>query len=128
MNKVEAGYELLVLLAISDNHFHHSERENIKSFLEIHFSSKYEVFKIENPKTIFDLSYETKLEHLVYLADYFKKESIKTQLKMINFALKLILADRKITKEEKLRFKIVGEYWNIDLEKFIEKKLKKGEN
>ena len=44
---------------------------------------------------------------------------------MVGYALDLILADRRITNEEKLRFKMLGEYWDIDLKKFIDDKLKK---
>lgn len=42
---------------------------------------------------------------------------------LANYALELILVDRKITDEERLRFKLLGEFLDIDLQKLINKKL-----
>jgi len=123
MNIVEAGHELLVLLAISDRHYHINEVNRIKEFLAKHLNEGKTV-EVKSPIEIISLPTETRVQRLGELAEYFKHHSsIKNKLRMINFALHLILADHKVTPEEKLRFKILGEYWDIDLVKFIEKKL-----
>lgn len=128
MNIVEAGHELLILLAVSDRHYHLKEVKKIEEFLSLHLN-KGKVVSLKSPMDVISLPSETKIQRLGELAEYFKHNStVKNKLKMVNFALHVILADRKITPEEKLRFKILGEYWDIDLAKLIEKKLLSRQN
>lgn len=124
MNAIEMGYELLVLLAISDNHFHHNEKVSIKNFLMTHFNEKKD-FEVQSPRKFFSLDAEEKIQRVIEIAEFFKNEHIKNKIRMVNFALGLIISDRKVTAEERLRFKIVGEYWGVDLERFIDKKIAK---
>jgi hypothetical protein len=126
MNTVQAGYELLLLLAISDNNYHSREVAKINLFVEINFKSNvdYSIGKLYND--IINLDAEQRLQHLLKIAEYFKDDrNIRNKLRMINFALELIIADHKVTNEEKYRFKILGQYWDINLERFINKKLNK---
>jgi len=120
------AYELLVLLAISDRLYHKKEMENIKSFLDIHFDAILDEDVSKTHKKIIRLTTEERLNRLIEIAEYFKEdENLDSKISMIEYALELIIADHKVTDEERLRFKILGEYWNMDLQKFIDQKLKK---
>lgn len=124
MTIIEAGYKILVLLAISDKNYHAKEAKNIKTFLEKHFHEITDFRFMEIHEELVRLNYESRLEKLIEAAEVFKdSKSAKNKLRMVNYALNLIIIDRKITNEERLRFKVLGEFWDIDLERFINKKL-----
>ncbi|MEA2100779.1 MAG: hypothetical protein U9P72_11690 [Campylobacterota bacterium] len=126
MKIVDAGYELLFILAMCDKIYHAKEVKSIESFLATHFDSfvKIDITKIHN--NILMLNTEQRLSRLISVADYFKdKTTLKSKLIMTNYALDLIIADGKVTDEERLRFKLLGEFWNVDLDRHINKRLNK---
>ena len=124
MNVVEAGYELLVLLAFSDKEYHAKEATEIKNFLNINMNNKHE-YCLKNHIEISLDTIEERLTRLIELAEFFKEKGSKSDhKKMISFALKLVIADRKLKPQEEIRFKIIAEYWDINLEEFIQAKLK----
>lgn len=124
MNSVDVGYELLYILAICDREYHSKEVKSIKSFLAAHISEhhKVDIVKIHNDVAL--LSTEGKLTRLISLATHFKEKRDK-QIKMIKFALNLIIIDTKVTDEERARFKILGAFWNIEVETYIQNRLGK---
>ena len=124
MKLVEAGYEILVLLAISDRHYHEKELKNIKKFLAVNFNNPLDIDLNERHNEILALNSESRLQRLITIAEHFQENTnLKNRMVMLNYALELILADHKVTEEERIRFKVLGEFWDIDLEKFIDKKL-----
>lgn len=126
MKVAEAGYEILVLLAISDKNYHKNEVRSIKQFLSVHFNGVLDTNIANSHREVMILSNEQRLQRLIKAAEYFKdNKSLKNNIRMANYALELILVDRKITDEERLRFKLLGEFWSIDLHRLINKKINK---
>jgi uncharacterized tellurite resistance protein B-like protein len=121
MNIEEAGYEILVLLALSDHNLHDKEIKQIKKFINAQFYTKdvnyRPLVQIER------LTIEDRLNRLVELADFLKNTKEKNKNILINFALDLVISDRKLHKNEEPRFKIVAQAWGIDLDKHIKERL-----
>ena len=85
--------------------------------------SKEEAFALQ--QEIRKLTHEQQLHLLLEEAEFFKNNTnIKDKTKMLGYALHLIIADHKVTKEESYRFKMLGEYWNIDTGRYIKRTLK----
>jgi hypothetical protein len=121
LNLIESGYEILVILAVSDLQLHKKELLRIEKYL---VKNDY-IFNTDLPSTseIISLSNEEKLKRLLELALVFKKSSNLDKNKMIMLGLQLILSDRRLTDHEMTRFEILGEFWDIDVHKMIHDKL-----
>jgi len=122
MNKAstlaQQGYDLLMLLAISDRHYHEKEARKISEFIQRHYQD-YKL-NVRNLEYFTELSEEKRLEMLVRNAESFEGGSENKQL-MIKFVFGVIFADRKFAQEEKSRFKILERFWDFSLKEYIDK-------
>lgn len=113
LNLVQSGYNLLVLLAISDRHYHEKEATQIKNFIKIHYNIRG--FTATPMVNFEEMTEKERLNEIIRIANVFMDED-SSKYRMIEFAYSLIIADHKITVEEKERFRILEKMWGIEEE------------
>lgn len=112
------GFDLLMLLAISDRNYHSKEANKIHEFITRHYHiHDFDVRTLEYYK---NLNEEDRLNKIVHCAEIFSKEDNNKNI-MIDFVIGVVFADRKFADEEKIRFKILEKFWNFNLEEYLEK-------
>ena len=121
-NITQKGYDLLMLLAISDRHYHESEARKILDFIKRHYHDR--TLEVRSLKYYLKLSEEERLTQLIKCAEIFEGEEENKDL-IIQFVLGVIFADRKFTEEERTRFSILERFWNFNLNSYIEQLSKK---
>ena len=115
-NLVQKGYNLLVLLALSDKNYHSKEAAEILKFIKAHYSHR-EFTALTLPH-FQEMNEETRLEQLIAIAESFE-ETGSNKKRMVEFAYSLIIADRKLAPEEVRRFKILERFWDFRLEELL---------
>lgn len=125
MNLVQAGYEILTILAIADGIFDDSEKQVIIDFIENNYEGD---FNIENEDAFLrKLTVEKKLETQFITAAQFFKANVcsENRYKMLDFAFDLVVADGDIADEEATLFNLLGDYWEIDMDLYFTQKREK---
>ena len=115
-NLAQKGYNLLVLLALSDKHYHSKEALEVSKFIKSHY--QYRDFTALPLPDFQEMNEETRLEQLIAIAESFE-ETGSNKKRMVEFAYSLIIADRKLAPEEVRRFKILERFWYFRLEELI---------
>jgi len=124
MNLVQAGYEILYILASADDKITTPEINVIKTFLKQNFTGEFDVVKDNQLISILDFSALMVL--MVDAAVFFNKNCNQEGKELVlDFALRLIKADEEITEKEKELFIRLGNEWKINMEEFLNKRLKK---
>lgn len=98
-NKPVAGYHLLMILSAADGKFSASEDMIIRKWLAEQFP-----FNVSLDKEMETLSTLPHTEHLPHfkkcMIDFYEDSTEEERNELIQFALNLAKADRKITREE----------------------------
>jgi hypothetical protein len=119
MDKFQAAFEVLFILSAIDGHCDDRELDVIKNYVFSNFGrGNYDVREVMD--TILLLSPEGMLEELSVAAAVVDSHSnAQDKVKILEFALEVIVADRRVTDSEKAVFLALGNYWNINVNRFL---------
>jgi uncharacterized tellurite resistance protein B-like protein len=118
MDKFQAAFEVLYLLASADG-VDPAEINVIGDFMQANYGNIYFDLKA-TINSIESMTPPGKAEEFGRAALAFKNlSSAQDRNTLLDFALKLIAADGWITNTEKQLFWILGNTWNIDINKFL---------
>ncbi len=114
MNTIQAGFDILVLLAAVDGRIDRSEMEVIKVYVDDNFSGE---FDIQNEIALLrSLDGQDKLRYFGEAADLIKEDtSTPSREALVDFALELIMKDGILHPREKFMVSLLGEHWGIDV-------------
>lgn len=119
MAKFQAVFEILYFLAAVDGAVHPREIEVIGRFLESNHGNNC-FNPLEVAKSISMMTAEGMAEELVNAAVVFKSNSSAADRNtVLDFALQLIAADRHLTESEKNLFFILGDTWNVNMDRYL---------
>jgi len=120
MDKFQATFEILYLLATVDGKLDNSEVDVIKNFIE-HNASKIN-FNIEQTiNSVESLTPDGKWNELVHAAKIVNQSSsAQDKYNILDFAFNLIAADGVLDENEKDIFVGLAQVWNIDVNKFLD--------
>lgn len=115
-NKPIAGYHLLMILSAVDGKFNFKEDLIIEQWLEQEFP-----LRVNLDKEADELSALKEDDYMVHfqkcMADFYEDSTEEERLELIEYAIKLAKADRKITSEENI---FINELFNEWTETSIE--------
>lgn len=101
MNKPIAGYHLLMILSAVDGEFNAKEDMVIRQWLAEQFP-----FEVDLDREMEVLSALDKDDYMIHfqkcMADFYEDSTEKERNELIQFAIDLVKADNKITREENL--------------------------
>lgn len=100
-NKAVAGYHILMILSHVDGHFASEEADVVHKYIKQHFATDFNLDE-ENHflKTLHPHDYYFHFK--VCMDNFYRKSSPTERSSMIDFAVKMVKADRKITREENI--------------------------
>jgi uncharacterized tellurite resistance protein B-like protein len=115
MNKVMAGYHMLMILSQVDGEFDKSEGKVIIKYLKdafpFHVNLDGEVEVLSSlPKEDYFLHFNNAMN------DFYADSVAKERLDFLNFAVKMVKADKKITPEENKYLKELFFAWDSEHE------------
>ncbi len=115
-NKPVAGYHLLMILSAVDGEFNVKEDMVIRKWLAEQFP-----FTVNLDNDMDELSKLDPKDYMVHfekcMADFYEDSSEKERNELIQFAIDLIKADRKITREENIFLnELFGEWTETSIE------------
>lgn len=115
MNKVMAGYHMLMILSQIDGEFNEQEGKVVVDYLKesfpFHVSLDNEVAIISAlPKEDYFLHFNNAMN------DFYEDSTEKERVDFLNFAVKLVKADNKITLEENKYLKELFFAWESEFE------------
>ena len=120
MDRYESAFIILYAISSIDGEINVSETELIMKFLK----ENREEIKFDHRAligTMVLLSEDELKEKLNKAAQEFKNLSTEEErLKLLNFALNLVISDGRIDANEIRMFNILGKVWEIDIDKFID--------
>ncbi len=113
MNKTEAGFHLLMTLSLADGSIQKAESSVILNFLESNFHEPIEIIKEQ--AFLRACPEENLLSHFTETAEQFYKIStVQERNNMIAFAMKVVMADKKMEKEENVFINTLFDCWGLD--------------
>ncbi len=111
MERAIAGYNMLMLLTVVDNKLHTKEDIIIREWLTNAFEAKPNLdAEMEKLSSLSADEYPTHFHHQMDI--FYKNSTVNERNDFLQFALFLIKADGKITKEENHFFDILFDAWN----------------
>ena len=115
MNKVMAGYHMLMILSQVDGDFDKSEGKVIVDYLKDSFP-----FRVNLDGEMEILSALATEDYFLHfnnaMNDFYEDSNKKERLDFLNFAVKLVKADNKITPEENKYLKELFFAWESEYE------------
>lgn len=113
MNKTEAGFHLLMTLSLADGSIQKSESSIILDFLEKSFHEPIEIIKEQ--AFLRACPNEELLNHFTEVAHQFYVISTEEERNsLISFAMKVVMADKKMELEENQYIHTLFDTWAID--------------
>ncbi len=117
MNKVMAGYHMLMILSRVDDDFDIAEGKVIVNYLQDSFPYR---FNLDNEMEI--LSALPKEDYFLHfnnaMNDFYEDSTKQERVDFLNFAVKMVKADKKITVEENKYLKELFFAWESETEGF----------
>lgn len=115
LDKMVAGYHLLMILSAVDFKFHIEEEKIIREYLFQHFPENY---NLDNEiHTIASLSISEWKSHFIRcMEDFTTSSSLAERNELLKFAVYLSKADERITVEENEYLQILFEQWDFSRE------------
>lgn len=124
MDKFKAAFEVLYLLAVIDRELHDREIDVINNFVHDNFG-KGNYDTRATAKSLNAMTHEGRLQELGYVAKFLNSVcTAQDKLNILDFALRVIVADKRITDTEAAAYVVVGNIWNIDVTRFTNERLK----
>jgi len=115
MNKVMAGYHMLMILSQVDGEFDTNEGIVIVKYLKEAFP-----FKVNLDREVEILSALPKEDYFLHfnnaMNDFYEDSTQKERTEFLNFAVKMVKADKKITTEENKYLKELFFAWDSEHE------------
>lgn len=119
MNTEKKLFEILALLGASDGQMNYSEGFVIEDFVKENYGEEFSVEEIY--EFIQGLSGADVLHRFSKLVLETKSElDEKKRDQALSYALKLIMADKKVDPAEKKLFQILCAQWGVDMKAFLE--------
>lgn len=113
MNKTEAGFHLLVILSLADGSLQKAESEVILEFLDEHFQAPIEIIKEQ--AFLKACPSEEIPNHFTETAErFFAISSPEERNELIEFAMKVVMADSKMDKSENSYINMLFDCWGLD--------------
>ncbi len=113
MNKTEAGFHLLMLLSLADNHLHPTEHDVVIDFLNDHFNDNIDLIKEQ--AFLKALPAEERESHFVETAEHFYAISSSDERHTITrFAMDVAMADETMQDHENQLINKLYDCWDID--------------
>jgi uncharacterized tellurite resistance protein B-like protein len=113
MNKTEAGFHILMMLSLVDGNIQSAESSVIINFLEENFNEAIDIIKEQ--AFIRACPEEERLQHFTETAQQFYAiASEKDRNTFIAFAMQVVMADKKMEKEENVYINALFDCWGID--------------
>ena len=115
MNKVMAGYHMLMILSQVDGDFDVAEGKVIVKYLKDAFP-----FRVDLDNEMSVLSALSKEDYFIHfnnaMNDFYEDSIPKERIDFLNFAVKIVKADKKITAEENKYLKELFFAWESEFE------------
>jgi uncharacterized tellurite resistance protein B-like protein len=108
-NKTLSGYHLLMIMASVDGTVSNEEEKIIRKYVKLNYSflSNLE----EETQLLANLPEELYFNHFCKSAiDFYGQSTPKERMKLLEFVMKIILADKKVSNEEN---KYLNELYNL---------------
>ncbi len=100
-NKAVAGFHILMILSHVDGHFSPEEAEVAVKYIAAHFPSDFNLDRETHfLKTLHPHDYFFHFK--VCMDNFYRKSSSAERSELINFAVQIVKADKKITAEENI--------------------------
>jgi uncharacterized tellurite resistance protein B-like protein len=113
MNKTEAGFHLLMILSLADGNIQKAESSVILDFLEESYKEPIEIIKEQ--AFLRACPPEEHLSHFTETAQqFFKISSSEERNNLISFAMKVVMADKKMENEENSFINVLYDTWGLD--------------
>lgn len=112
MNKTEAGFHLLMILSKVDGKIEKAESNVLLDFLEKNFNQPIDLIK----EQAFLMAYpDDMMDHFIETAEQFFKISTSNERnKIIQFAMKICMADKKMENGENKFINALYDAWGLD--------------
>ena len=119
MNKFKAAFEILYFLSAIDGKVSDTEIDIIIDFLKAN-QSKIDFDPKKVIKSINLLNFDGNVNEFTKSTINFKETSSpQDRITLLDFAFDLIAADGKITDDEAKLFLIIGNTWDINMKKYL---------
>lgn len=113
MNRTESGFHLLVMLSLSDGGTSEEELKVIRDFLENAFSGKIDLIKEQ--AFLKALPFEEMEGHFNEVAArFYTISSQEDRNKVLDFAMKVVMADNEMKPEENRFINLLYDSWGMD--------------
>ncbi len=115
LNKVMAGYHMLVILSQVDGKFDPAEGKVIVNYLKdsfpFRFNLDHEMDILSNlPKEDYFLHFNNAMN------DFYEDSTVEERTDFLNYAVKMVMADKKLTKDENKYLKELFFAWEPEFE------------
>jgi hypothetical protein len=123
MDKFQATFEVLYILGVIDHQLHSKEVDVINSYINQNLGkSNYDTHATMN--SLNTLSFDGRIQELGLVARFLDSIcSAQDKINILDFALRVVLADTRLTDDETTAFVLIGQTWNIDVSKFTHDRL-----
>ncbi|MFA6262331.1 MAG: TerB family tellurite resistance protein [Bacteroidia bacterium] len=113
MNKTEAGFHLLMMLSMADDHIHHTEHDVIIDFLNDHFNDNIDLIKEQAflkalPASEQESHFMETAEHLFAISNADERHTIT------RFAMDVVMADETMQHHENKLINKLYDCWDIE--------------
>jgi len=113
MNKTESGFHLLMILSKADGKIEKSESHVLLDFLEKNYKEPIDLIKEQAFLRAFPLS--EIMPHFIEMAEHFFGISTNSERnKLIQFAMKICMADMKMENQENKFINALYDAWGLD--------------
>lgn len=118
MNRAISGFHILSILSEVDDDFAPSEGLVIVDYLKKNFPPH--LFNLDKEVEILStLKKEDYMPHFSKcLEDFYRDSSEEERIKFVKFAVKVVIADHKISKEENIYLNELYNAWALDISEF----------
>jgi hypothetical protein len=123
MDKFQSAFEVLYILGVIDHELHPREVDVINQYINDNLGkSGYNTHHTAN--MLNTMSYTGRLQELGHAANYLNSVcNAQDKINILDFALRVIIADSRLTDQESAAFVLIGQVWNIDVNRFIDSRL-----
>jgi uncharacterized tellurite resistance protein B-like protein len=113
MNKTEAGFHILMIISKADGKIEKAEGHVLLDFLEKNYKQPIDLIKEQAFLRAFPLS--EIMPHFIEISEHFFKLSTNTERnKLIQFAMKICMADSKMENQENKFINALYDAWGLE--------------